>query len=150
MKKTEITNYQDVIDSRDIIARIEELEEERQGLLDQIEDLEGEDLTGEEQESLEEAKSSLTEFDESEEGQELKTLQNLAEQGEGSADWQYGETLIRESYFTDYCEELVGDIGDLPREIPSYIVIDWDATAENIKADYSEIDFDGVSYYIRA
>jgi hypothetical protein len=40
-------------------------------------------------------------------------------------------------------------IGDMPKEIPSYIVIDWDATAENIQADYTSVDFDGVTYWIR-
>ena len=63
-------------------------------------------------------------------------------------DW-YPITLIREDYFTDYCMELVQDIGDLPRDIPSYLEIDWQKTANNIRMDYSETDIDGNTYYFR-
>jgi hypothetical protein len=114
----EISNSRDVIDSRDVIARIEEL----RGMDERDDD----------------------------ESQELKVLEALAEEAEGyAADWQYGETLIRESYFVAYCQELVQDIGDLPKDIPAYLVIDWEKTAENLKADYTEVDFDGVTYFIR-
>lgn len=131
MKTTQISNSDDIIDSGDIIARIEELEEERQSLLDNI--------------------TELQEFDEGEDGQELQSLKNVAEQGEGYGDWQYGETLIRESYFEDYCQELCKDIGDIPKELPWYIAnyIDWSGVACEIKMDYTEIDFDGVTYLMR-
>ena len=86
-----------------------------------------------------------------EEAIEYLTLTSLAEECEGIAsDWSYGETLIRESYWEDYCRELVSDIGDLPRDFPSYIVIDWEATAENLLTDYSSVEFDGETYYIRS
>jgi hypothetical protein len=49
----------------------------------------------------------------------------------------------------DYCQELLEDIGDIPKGLPGYIVIDWEATAENLKADYSTVDFDGQTYYYR-
>jgi hypothetical protein len=29
-------------------------------------------------------------------------------------------------------------------------VIDWEATARNIAVDYTEVDFGGVTYYIRS
>ena len=61
-------------------------------------------------------------------------------------DWDEGITLIPESSFTDYCEELVVDLGELPKKIPDYIVIDWDATAENLKSDYASINIGGVIY----
>lgn len=57
--------------------------------------------------------------------------------------------LIRESYFTEAMRELVSDIGDLPKDVPGYLVIDWEATAENLKVDYTAVDFDGVTYYVR-
>lgn len=80
---------------------------------------------------------------------ELDALRKLAIEGEQYApDWKYGETLIRESYFTKYAQDLVRDIGDLP-EMADYIVIDWEATARNLKPDYTEIDYDGVAYLIR-
>lgn len=90
-----------------------------------------------------------------EEKSELEALESLLsdlcgyggdEQWEG--DW-YPVTLILDSYFTKYAEELCSDIGDLPKDIPSYLVIDWDATAKNIQQDYSSIDFDGDTYWYR-
>lgn len=40
----------------------------------------------------------------------------------------------------EFAEELVTSIGDLPDNMPSYIVIDWEATASNLMYDYSEYD----------
>ena len=116
----------DIIDVRDIIARVEELRES----------VEGEVVIQDEYE-------------------ELKTLEELLsnlcgyggdEQWEG--DW-YPVTLIARSYFVDYCEEMVKDIGDLPQNIPSYLAIDWQATADNLEVDYSTVDFDGDEYLYR-
>jgi hypothetical protein len=83
----------------------------------------------------------------------MKTTEISNSQGaSGSPDWTYGETLIRESYFTEYAEELCKEIGEIPKELPWYIAnhIDWDGIADELKADYTEVDFDGVSYFIRA
>ena len=64
-------------------------------------------------------------------------------------DW-YPLTLIHDSYFATYARELVEDIGDVPDGFPHYIVIDWEATAENIRQDYSSIEgFDGETYWYR-
>jgi hypothetical protein len=113
----EISNSDDMIDSRDIEARIEEL---------------------------------LNMDHDDDEAAELKALQELAQEAVGySSDWHYGVTLIRDSYFTDYVQELLEDCGDIPQSLPSYVVIDWEATADNIKLDYSSVDFDGVTYWIR-
>lgn len=120
-----ITNDADVLDSRDIIDRIEEL----QGRKDD-----------------EEQTDPLNE----EEADELAALVALAEEAEGYADdWRHGATLIRETYFTDYTEELLQDIGDLPKNLPGYVVIDWEATARNIQVDYTPVEFDGVTYWVR-
>lgn len=81
---------------------------------------------------------------------ELEVLKKLEEQGKESPDWQYGETLIRESYFTDYAEELAYDLG-LADENASWPIsyIDWDRAAADLKYDYFTVDFDGVYYLIR-
>jgi hypothetical protein len=98
----------------------------------------------------------LKSFEESEldeyEREELRNLLSLQEEAEGySEDWKYGSTLIRDSYFAEYAEELVRDIGDLPQDLPSYIEnnIDWDGVADDIKVDYTSVDFDGVEYWVR-
>ena len=77
-------------------------------------------------------------------------LQELKGYG-GDEQWHgswYPAILIRDSYFTAYCEELVRDVEDL-RNVSSYVVIDWDATADNMKGDYSEVDVGGITYWYR-
>ena len=115
----EISNHDDVIDSRDVIARIEELKE-------------------------------LEEPDE-EEKAELATLEALAEEASGyAADWTYGETLIRESYFEEYAMELADYMGSVPKDYPWPVRhIDWKAAADELKQDYTAVDFGGVEYLIR-
>ena len=57
---------------------------------------------------------------------------------------------IEEDDFEDYCEELVIDCGYIPKDFPSWIEIDWEATASNMKQDYSELDYQGITYLFRA
>ena len=113
----EITNVEDIIDSRDVIARIAYLE--------------GADIDEDEQ-------------------YELKTLQELVEQCENCSNWEYGEGLIRGGYFTEYAEQLASDIGAIDSDAQWPLShIDWEAAAEALKQDYSEVEFDNTIYYIR-
>lgn len=129
----EISNRDDVIDSRDVIARMEELQADRDSC---------------EQDDAGDA-NRFSEWDDAN-GHEFAALKTFAEEAEEyTPDWSYGATLIRDSYFVDYCEELVKDIGDLPKNIPDYLAIDWEATAENLKVDYTPVKFDGVTYWVR-
>lgn len=135
------SNTDDVIDSRDVIARIGELESERAGLVDELES------------SIDDGKAeriTLAEWD-AENGAELKALRELAEEAEGyAADWHHGETLIRDSYFKDYAMELAEDIGAINREASwPNTCIDWDQAARELQMDYSAVDFDGVTYWVR-
>lgn len=81
---------------------------------------------------------------------EFLAVRRLCEEGENYApDWQYGETVIAESYFTEYAQDMLKDTGELPQEIPGYVAIDWEQTAANIKVDYTEIEYDGDTYLVR-
>ena len=151
----EISNSDDTIDSRDVIARIEELESERSDLSDALDEAVEASNTEEAsdpeelQQAIDDAKHDLQEWDNDNKA-ELDALKALADEAEGYAsDWNHGEQLIRESYFTEYAQELCEEIGDVPRDLPHYIEIDWEATARNIKPDYTEVSFDGVTYLIR-
>ena len=137
-----ISNLDDTIDSRDVIARIEELEAEWEDLRSAMDD------HNTDSDAYEEASAALKEFDNSEEGQELIALKALAERGEDYApDWEYGAQLIHEDYFETAMDEMLEDCGDIPKDLPSYltITVDYDA----LKQDYTELDFDGQTYYIR-
>jgi hypothetical protein len=58
--------------------------------------------------------------------------------------------LIRDSYFEDYARQLAEDIGaiDSKASWPNNH-IDWEDATDALKQDYTEVDFDGVSYWIR-
>lgn len=124
---SEITNSEDYIDTRDVIERIEFLREQVVELKN-----EGVDVTSEEQ--------------------ELESLEKLKEQLEDDSEFEYGLTLIRESYWQEYAEECAQDFGYIDRDKQyqwPFNHIDWEAAADELQMDYSEVDFDGVTYYYR-
>jgi chromosome segregation ATPase len=77
--------------------------------------------------------------------EQLTPLKRLAEEVNDDG------PLIRESYFTEYAQQLAEDLGAISANAPwPACHIDWDAAAEELKMDYSTVDFDGVTYYYRA
>lgn len=94
-------------------------------------------------------------FESADDAKEYATLKDLLDdlQGNGGdeqwrGDW-YPVTLINDDYFVEAMKELCADIGDIPRDLPSYIEIDWEATAKNLRVDYSSTEFDGVTFWYR-
>ncbi len=83
---------------------------------------------------------------------ELSALESLAEDASGSPDWEYGETLVRDSYFKDYAQELAEDTSDIDFSKLQWPLtcIDWEQAARELKYDYFSVDFDGVEYWIRS
>lgn len=123
----EITNRQDTINTTDIEERIDELEA---SIAAATED--GERVDPDEQ-------------------AELDALKNLKAQAEPyCADWYYGETLVNDSYFEDYARELAEDIGAVDKNAawPNNH-IDWEAASEALKRDYTSVEFDGVTFWLR-
>lgn len=160
----DISNTADIIDVRDIIERIEELRAEKKPLQDAFDEADAErtelsDKEGEEagyaaaDVKATDAKDALAEWDESEEAAELQTLESLMEDlagNGGDEKWEgvwYPVTLIHEDHFVDAMKELCEDIGDFPKGTPTYYVIDWDATADNLRADYTSTEYDGATYW---
>jgi hypothetical protein len=67
------------------------------------------------------------------------------------ADWQYGETFIREDHFEDYARELAEDIGAIDKDASwPNTYIDWKAAADALKQDYTTYEFMGHTYYARS
>ena len=124
---SELDLDQQIIDSRDIVERYEELEREYDSF-DTPEEIKNWEFLDE-----------YTKLG--------KLIEELEDYSSELAKW--GIILIREDYFTDYCIDLVQDIGDLPKDIPSYLEIDWEKTADNLKADYTEAEINGNTYYFR-
>lgn len=129
----EVSNSSDIIDSRDVIARIEEMERQSEwhepdtcdvvtcpGCTDEVRD-------------------------------ELAALKAFAEEGESATGtWSYGATLIRDSYFEDYARDFANDIGaiDNTARWPN-TCIDWEQAASELQVDYTSVEFDGVTYWVR-
>lgn len=117
-----VNNTMEVIDSRDIIERIQELD-----IL----------ISGES--SNEDFKSFIEEYD---------SLVSLQEQCSDYANnWEHGVTLIHEDYFEDYMDEMIQDCYELPKDLPFWMKITYDYDA--LKMDYTEVDFDDVTYFVR-
>ena len=58
--------------------------------------------------------------------------------------------MIEEDDFEDYVRELLVDCGYISKDFPYWIEIDWEATSENVKQDYSELEYKGETYYFRS
>lgn len=147
---TNLNLSDDVIDLRDVIEQFESLESDLVTAYNLSQDDDNQVIDSEDDDFREWVLNC--DEDEAEEFNQLfailEELKGCGGDEQFRGDW-YPITLISESYFTDYCQELVQDIGDLPRDIPSYLAIDWEETADNLKVDYSEIDIDGTTYYFR-
>lgn len=135
---SDFTNTDDIIDVRDIITRVEELRESRDEYNEKMAD--------------ENAWASI----EDGEPQELQTLENLLEELKGyggdeqwEGDW-YPATLIRDSHFQDYAQELAEDTGATQADAKwPHNCIDWEYAARELQYDYSTVDFDGAQYWYR-
>lgn len=133
----DFTNNDDVIDVRDIIARVEELREM---------------AADESMPIVFDTGSPLTQL----ELEKLETLENLLEELKGcggdeqwEGDW-YPVTLIRDSHFENYAQELAEECGMVNADAkwPNNC-IDWEKAARELQWDYSSVEFDGVTYLYR-
>lgn len=128
MTSHELDLTADIIDVRDIIARVEELEA-------QMPDNDNDVRNWADWDEY----VKLTDI--------LEELKGCGGDEQWRGDW-YPVTLICESHFTEYAEQLVCDCYDLSA-LPSFVHIDWELTAREVAHDYCEIDVDGFTYFFR-
>jgi len=86
---------------------------------------------------------------EEQELEELLELENEMGCTLESAD-QNGLYFIDEDYFEDYARELAYDLGAInyAEEWPANH-IDWEAAADELRRDYTEVEFEGNNYLVR-
>ena len=130
MTTNELDLTADIIDLRDIIARVEELESEIEAYAEKMDDWQA---NADNQEEL----AALTAI--------LDDLKGNGGDEKWRGDW-YPVTLIRESHFNDYMDEMVQDCYNLP-ELPSFMTITLDYKA--LQMDYTSTEIDGVTYFYR-
>lgn len=120
-----ITATQDVIDSREIIERIEELN------------------------NLRDDPNTENDFGD-EENDELDMLETFAEKMESEATgWTYGVLFIRWDHFKVYAQEYAEEVIDKWVTEWPFCHVDWDEAADALKQDYSEAEFGGIIYFYR-
>lgn len=107
-------------------------------------------------EEMDEAEEALNEADvafATEERKELEKLEALKDEiGErrGKIDEGNGP-FVHEYDFAEYAQELAEDIGAIDRNVSWPLTcIDWTAAANELRADYTEITWEGASYLYRA
>ncbi len=138
MVRTEISSTDDIISVQDIADRIDELRDELESA-----DIPANEFGG----------PNDTMSDEREECAKLESLMSDMQGYGGDVKWEgewYPGEMIRESYFKDYAQQLAEDIGaiDSDAKWPN-TCIDWDQAARELRMDYTGVEFDGTTYYVR-
>lgn len=156
-----VDNNQDIIDSRDIIERINDLEGELQDRHTEEREAWASDVHADGGADTDQGPEPTEDFEEwlkeqhdanDDDATELLTLRVLVEEIDNNAgdNARDGVGLIRDSYFEDYAREMAEDIGAIGRDAPwPACHIDWEAAAEALQQDYSTVDYDGVTYWVR-
>ncbi|MGW8177616.1 MAG: hypothetical protein ACWGQW_02305 [bacterium] len=116
-----VDNSEDIVDTRDVIDRISDIEVMLEDDLDEWEREDYED--------------------------ELRELTELAAELPNEA--HYGEPLIRDSYFIEYAQQLADDLGYTSGVDWPFDCIDWDLAADELKIDYICVNWGGVDFWVR-
>jgi hypothetical protein len=128
------SNADNVVDIRDLIARWEELDDERQNHEDDPETF----------------PDGLDECDTAELASLTSLLDDLKGYG-GDHQWRgdwYPVVLYADSYFPEHARETAEDL-DLIGEGWPNSCIDWDQAASELQQDYASVDWDGVTFWYR-
>lgn len=136
MRTNEIDWMADLLDSRDVIAYLEHLEAE----------FEANYPNGVPDEDSDDEPDGVWEAHE-----ELERVRAFCEECERCApDWNYGETLIADRYFKQYAMDFAEDIGAIPKDNAwPCTCIDWDQAASELQMDYTSVEIDGQTFWIR-
>ncbi|MGH9972150.1 MAG: hypothetical protein ACREBG_30770 [Pyrinomonadaceae bacterium] len=120
----DVSNGEDMIDTRNVLERIEEL-------VSSVEDL------------------NIDEDEISELGSLGSLLLNV--QDVSGEDVEDCASLIRDTYFKTYAQELAEDIGAINKYAtwPNNC-IDWEQATRDLQMDYSSVDYGGVEYWVRS
>lgn len=156
---SDIDNSEDYLDVRDIIERFEELESELETAHEEAIEEDADppcNLTFDEWvEAVRKDAGPAHQHELWDEVREYQLLKELLDDLKGYGgdhqwlgDW-YPVTLIRHTYFVESMQEMVEECFLGGKELPDFIEIDWDKTAENLRQDYNSVDFDGVEYWYR-
>lgn len=152
----QITFTEDTLDSRDILKRLEELRDERKGLVEMLDELK-ESIAGwessppEERDDPEEldelhvalhsAEEELAIWDMDNED-ELKMLESVEDECDAC-----GNTWVHADHLTRYAQDSADDMG-VKTDVWPYTCIDWEQAAEELATDFTTVEVNEQTYYI--
>lgn len=134
-----LDNWADVVDSRNIVDRVNELQDQQMAHHEDQEDQDPDDRVP--WSAVDPAAAD-----------ELRELEELLAQlrDVGGDTPEDGMTLVRESYFQDYAQELADDIGATnPNAGWPLNCIDWEQAARELRMDYTSVEWGDVTYFVR-
>ena len=104
------------------------------------------DLAKELDDLREQKEDAHEDFDEED---RLKALESLEKEVNGDLHLaaRNEPMLIPDDEWVDYCRQMAEDCGYLSDKNPLSNYIDWDGWADDMKADYQEVEFDGDTYW---
>lgn len=154
----EINNIEGL--KNDYESDLESLNDELNDLQNELYDIENEDDYADKQNDIDSKLEEIAdkeneiqdcEFEYNRYSEELAELESLKEEIESNSDegFEYGIQLIHENDIDDYLHSMLEDCGYIPKDMPSWIKIDWQATYDNMKEDYNEIELNGNTFYVR-
>ena len=139
-----------MIDTRDLVKKREELQTNLVDSFNEYFDTEIEDfdeltkhISNSEDEDVQEWRD-----DNSDDFEHIKEIDELDDK---ISEFSFGEILILEDDFIEYCEDMVADCYYLTN-VPDFIKdnINWEGVASDLGVDYSNVTYQGVSYLVRA
>lgn len=157
----DVDNSDDVINTRDIEKKIDDLMEEIDDLQKEIDEIKekiefNEDCPEDEKYSDKDIDDFNSEIKSKMEIQddlrnELEPLNDFKSELEGYCDWYGGDTLVRDSYIDKFIRQEIEETNsNLFDSIPSWLEIDWESTIDNLKGDFTCGDWDGITYWVRS
>ena len=137
-----------MIDTRDLVEKIEELQT---NLVDSFNEY-FETKIGDFDELIEHIDNSDNEDVEEWRDDKVYDFEHIDEINELEdeiTEFSFGETLIPNDDFTEYCK---GMVEDYLYNVPYFIKyrINWDGVASDLEVDYSSVTYQGESYLVRA
>ena len=94
-------------------------------------------------------------YDNSDDFEHIEEIDELEDE---ISEFSFGETLIPNDDFTEYCREMIDDcysLKDVPyslKDVPGFIKdnINWEGVALDLEVDYTNVTYQGKSYLVRA
>ena len=137
-----------MIDTRDLVEKREELQTDLVNSFNDYFDTELEDfdelikhIDNSDNEDVEEWRDDKV--------YDFEHIDEINELEDEIVEFPFGETLIPNDDFTEYCKDLVEyDLGNVPGFIKDNI--NWDGVASDLEVDYSSVTYQGESYLVRA